>query len=128
MHRITMVLATVLLVSGFAAGAAHPFSIHDMLAMQRVSDAQVSPDGEWVVHGLRTTDLEANSGRTDLWLTAIDGGDSRQLTTDPASDYNRRWSRRQHLFSVDAQRCVSGLENRPSREERPSRSRTCPSM
>jgi dipeptidyl aminopeptidase/acylaminoacyl peptidase len=93
-----MVLATVLLVSGFAAGEAHPFSIHDMLAMQRVSDAQVSPDGKWVLHGLRTTDLEANKGRTDLWLTAIDSGDSRQLTTDPASDYNGRWSRRQIYF------------------------------
>ena len=44
-----------------------------MLAMQRVSDAQLSPDGKWVLHGLRTTDLAANRGRSDLWLTAVDG-------------------------------------------------------
>lgn len=127
MHRITMVLATVLLVSGFAAGAAHPFSIHDMLAMQRVSDAQVSPDGKWVLHGLRTTDLEANKGRTDLWLTAIDSGDSRQLTTDPASDYNGRWSRRQ-IYFLSTRSGASQVWKIDPREERPSRSRTCPSM
>jgi len=27
----------------------HPFSVHDMLAMDRLSDPQVSPDGKWIV-------------------------------------------------------------------------------
>jgi len=36
----------------------HPFSIHDMLAMQKVSDAQISPDEKLIVFTLRTTDLE----------------------------------------------------------------------
>ncbi|MCG8606087.1 S9 family peptidase [bacterium] len=69
----------------------HPFSVHDMLAMDRISDPQVSPDGNWIVFVLRKTDLEANRGRTDLWLIRIDGSGLKQLTTNPASDFNPRW-------------------------------------
>ncbi|MEA3420599.1 MAG: S9 family peptidase [Acidobacteriota bacterium] len=70
----------------------HPFSIHDMLAMERISDPQVSPDGAWIVFTLRTTDLEANKGRTDLWLVSTDGKNLRRLTTHKEKDFNPRWS------------------------------------
>jgi len=92
-------LAIPLLVAALAAGSApraaeppHPFSVHDMLAMQRLSDPQVSPDGRSIVFVLRTTDLDANRGRTDLWLVGTDGTGLRQLTTDPAGDSNPRWA------------------------------------
>jgi hypothetical protein len=45
------------------ADETHPFSVHDMLAMDRISDPQVSPDGQYIVLVLRKTDLEANKGR-----------------------------------------------------------------
>jgi len=70
----------------------HPFSIHDMLAMDRISDPVVSPDGKRVVFMLRTTDLAANRGRTDLWLMGADGRDLRPLTSHPAADLNPRWA------------------------------------
>src|SRR5688572_16120265 len=78
-----------------AAGEKHPFSIDDLLAMQRVSDPQVSPDGRWVAFTLATVDLEANRSRTDVWLVpvdpAADAAGARRLTTDAASDWNARW-------------------------------------
>ena len=70
----------------------HPFSVHDMLAMDRISDPQVSPDGKWVAFVLRKTDLEANRGRTDLWLVGTDGAALKRLTTNPASDFSPRWT------------------------------------
>jgi len=70
----------------------HPFSVHDMLAMDRISDPQVSPDNNWIVFTLRKTDLEENKGRTDLWLVGTDGNGLRQLTTHPDSDFNPCWS------------------------------------
>ncbi|MBI1825414.1 MAG: S9 family peptidase [Planctomycetes bacterium] len=70
----------------------HPFSIHDMLAMKRISDPDVSPDGKRVVFTVRTTDIEANKGRTDLWLVNVDGTGLRQLTSDPANDGSGKWS------------------------------------
>jgi len=80
---------------GLGAGATpdtHPFSIHDMLAMQKISDAQISPDEKLIVFTLRTTDLAANRGRTDLWIVGVDGTGLRRLTSHPASDFNPRWS------------------------------------
>ncbi|RMF71414.1 MAG: S9 family peptidase [Acidobacteria bacterium] len=74
------------------AGETHPFTVHDMLAMQRISDPQASPDGRTIAFVVRTTDLEANRGRTDIWLVPTAGGEPRRLTTDPANDWNPRWA------------------------------------
>ncbi len=73
-------------------GAQRPFGVRDLLAMQRISDPQLSPDGRQVAFVLRTTDLEANRGRTDLWLVKIDGSGLRQLTTSPENESNPRWA------------------------------------
>jgi len=70
----------------------HPFSVHDMLAMDRISDPQVSPDGRWIVFVLRKTDLEADCGRPDLWLIGVDGTGLRRLTSHPEKDLNPRWT------------------------------------
>ena len=90
------VLLFVLLFMSLSAtifAQTHAFSVHDMLAMDRISEPQVSPDGKWVVFTLRKTDLAANRGRTDLWLVGIDGAGLRQLTVNPASDFSPQWSR-----------------------------------
>ena len=76
----------------------HPFSIHDMLAMQRISDPQVSPDEKLVAFTVRTTDLEANCGRTDIWIAHTDGSEVKRLTADPAGDWNPRWCLNGTLF------------------------------
>ena len=88
-------LALVLLLTlALPAGAAetHPFSIHDMLAMERISDPRVSPDGTQVAFVVRATDLEANRGRLDLYLAATDGSRVRRLTSHEAADSQPRWS------------------------------------
>lgn len=74
-----------------AQTSTHPFSVHDMLAMERLSDPRVSPDGGRVVFVLRTTDLKANAGKTDLWLVRTDGSGLRRLTSHPANDHDPRW-------------------------------------
>ncbi|MGD2111277.1 MAG: S9 family peptidase [Phycisphaerae bacterium] len=70
----------------------HPFSIHDMLAMKRISDQRVSPDGRWIVFDLKVIDLEENKGVSDLWLVRTDGTDLRQLTSHPSGSSSPRWS------------------------------------
>ncbi len=89
-----LVVLVVSLVSCGVAFAAetHPFSVHDMLAMQRVSDPVVSPDGGLVAFGLRTTDLEENRGRSDIYLVGADGTGLRRMTSHPAADWNARFS------------------------------------
>jgi dipeptidyl aminopeptidase/acylaminoacyl peptidase len=90
---LTVSLGALLATSAPAAAAeTHPFSIHDMLAMDRVSDPQVSPDGTQVAFVVRTTDLTANRGRTDLFLLDVKTKAVRRLTTNDASDTNPRWA------------------------------------
>lgn len=91
--RQAIVMGILAFWSFVAAGQqTHPFSVHDMLAMDRISDVQISPDGRHVVFVVRETDLEANQGRTDLWLVSSAGGEPRRLTTAPQADSNPRWS------------------------------------
>jgi dipeptidyl aminopeptidase/acylaminoacyl peptidase len=67
-------------------------TVDDMLAMQRVSDPQVSPDGKWVAFAVRDTDYDANRGRYDVWLAAADGSLVTRLTSNPENDQDPRWS------------------------------------
>ena len=61
--------------------------------MQRVGDPAVSPDGKRVAFAVRDTDYDANRGRFDIWLAAIDGtGASTRLTTSPDNDTDPAWS------------------------------------
>src|SRR5262245_52078661 len=64
-----------------------------MLAMQRLSDPQLSPDGKWLAFVVRTTDMQANKGKFDVWLTSADGKQTRAITTHPSADTHPRWSR-----------------------------------
>ncbi|MGE0869520.1 MAG: prolyl oligopeptidase family serine peptidase [Kofleriaceae bacterium] len=68
-------------------------TIDDMLAMQRVSAPEVSPDGKQVVFSVRDTDLDANRGRFDLWLANIDGSGVRRLTAHAENDTDPQWTR-----------------------------------
>ncbi|MFO7654025.1 MAG: S9 family peptidase [Candidatus Krumholzibacteriia bacterium] len=84
----------------------HPFSVHDLLAMDRISDAQVSPDGRRAIFTLRETDLEANRGRTDLWLVELERGAARgepwRLTTHEAGDWSGRWNGHGDIYFLSA--------------------------
>jgi dipeptidyl aminopeptidase/acylaminoacyl peptidase len=83
----------MLCVTCAAAESSHPFSVHDMLAMDRISEPQVSPDGTHIVFTVRTTNLDDNRGATDLWLVRADGSGLRRLTSHPAGDHSARWAR-----------------------------------
>jgi dipeptidyl aminopeptidase/acylaminoacyl peptidase len=87
-----ILLVLALAVPAFGHDTTHPFSVHDMLAMDRISEPAVSPDGRMVAFTLRVTDLEANRGRTDVWIVGTDGSGLRRLTEDPASDSSAQWS------------------------------------
>ncbi|MBN1816120.1 MAG: S9 family peptidase [Sedimentisphaerales bacterium] len=70
----------------------HPFNVDDLISIKQISDPQVSPDGVYLAFVVKIIDLEANRGRTDLWLMRTDGSSLRQLTTHPENDSSPRWS------------------------------------
>jgi dipeptidyl aminopeptidase/acylaminoacyl peptidase len=95
-HRMTVGLCTLLCaVIGTPAPAAetHPFSVHDMVAMERLGEPKPSPDGRWVVFTRRAWDEAANKNTTNLWIAAVDGSGLRQLTTARhAADSSPSWA------------------------------------
>jgi dipeptidyl aminopeptidase/acylaminoacyl peptidase len=88
------VLSACLLLPLGALAAPHPFTVEDLVRMQRVSDPTIAPDGRSVVYTVRETDLAANRGRADLWSLdlATKGAQPRRLTTHPDSDSSAEWS------------------------------------
>ncbi|MDH3626088.1 MAG: S9 family peptidase [Acidobacteriota bacterium] len=100
---VFLVVVLVSVLGGMAmASEDHPFGISDMLAMDRLGGPQVSPDGSTVVFTRRTTDLEADRGRTDLWRVGTDGSGLARWTADPASDYQARWSAGGDLYFLSS--------------------------
>src|SRR5215510_14175687 len=85
-------LLVLMSVASSTVAMAKGLTIDDMLAMQRVSDPAVSPDGKHVAFAVRDTDVEANRGRYDVWLASTDGSSVKQLTTHGENDQEPQWS------------------------------------
>jgi len=96
-RRLSSALAVCLLSASAAPLAAvttqpHPFSVYDMVAMERLGDPQPSPDGAWIVFTRRSWNEEENKVYTNLWLASTDGAVVKPLTTAKSSDTGPRWS------------------------------------
>ncbi len=95
MRRVLIMVVTIvtLFVSVRMGRAAktRPYTADDLVAMQRISDPQPSPDGTRVAFVVKTMDLEANKGRTDIWIAWTNGKGAHQVTSNPANEWNPRW-------------------------------------
>src|SRR3984893_4466843 len=96
-------LASRLLIGTLSAlgSAAHAsdsgnarFTVEDLVLLKRITDPRVSPDGRQVAFVQRETDMDANKGRTSLWLLDLTPGTAqpRRLTDVKANDSSPRWS------------------------------------
>jgi dipeptidyl aminopeptidase/acylaminoacyl peptidase len=75
--KTTLLLAAIVGTTALSTPAlARPMTATDLATMKRLSAPAGSPDGMMVAYQLRETDLEANKGRTDLYLLKLG-------TTDP---------------------------------------------
>ncbi|MBO4456052.1 MAG: S9 family peptidase [Bacteroidales bacterium] len=63
-----------------------------LLALGRLSDPQLSPDGSMILYGVSWNDVAANRSCRNLWLCKNDGSDNVQLTRYAKSVSNARWS------------------------------------
>jgi dipeptidyl aminopeptidase/acylaminoacyl peptidase len=70
-----------------------PYTITDQVTMRRASGLAASPDGSHLAFVLRSTDVEAGRGRTDIWLVHASGGEARALTSHPENDSDPTWAK-----------------------------------
>lgn len=70
--RKTILLAAIIGTSALSSAAfARPMTETDLATMKRLSGATASPDGTVIAYQLRETDLDANKGKTDLYMLKI---------------------------------------------------------
>jgi dipeptidyl aminopeptidase/acylaminoacyl peptidase len=81
-------------VRAAAADAEQPFSVQDLVRLDRVSEPEVSPDGKHVAYTLRTVDMEANKARNGIWLleTRKRNATPVRLTDLAANSNSAAWS------------------------------------
>ncbi len=90
MRRTLLALLGLLFSCALSAA---PFTVEDLVRLKRVTEPQVSPDGRWLAFVERETDMDANAGRTGLWLIELGrAGATPQRLTSPASDTHPRWA------------------------------------
>ena len=96
MRRVPGLLSLSLLLSLFASTAfaqtKRPMAFDDMMAMKRVADAQISPDGSRIAYVVNIINKEANRGKRSIWLVATNGGTAREFITSDKNDDTPRWS------------------------------------
>ena len=63
-----------------------------LLALGRLSDPQLSPDGKHILYGVSYNDIAQNRSCRNLWMCDTDGGNNVQLTRYAKSVSNARWS------------------------------------
>ncbi|MEM7083969.1 MAG: S9 family peptidase [Pseudomonadota bacterium] len=83
---------SVLFLLAMPVSVAEPFTAEHLVMIDRIGAPALSPDGNTVVYPVRHTDLDADKGRYDLWMSPVSGGDAQRLTTHDANDTSPAWS------------------------------------
>ena len=79
----------------------HPdgrMSAEDLLALGRLSDPQMSPDGSRILYGVSYTSVEENRACRQIFVCNRDGSDKIQLSRDGSSISNARWFDDRHIL------------------------------
>ena len=89
-----VVLLTLLLTGlcSLATAQNRTYTIEELLRVRRVGDPQISPDGKHVAFTIGDVSYDANRVVTQIYVTSIDGGSMKQLTTGDRSSTAPRWS------------------------------------
>jgi acylaminoacyl-peptidase len=96
---VVMLLPALALAATSGANAAsRPFTVNDLMLLERVSSPRLSPDGRWVVYQLLETDLAADRSMSSLWISPVPEARvssepriARRLTAPGVSSFSPRW-------------------------------------
>jgi Tol biopolymer transport system component len=93
MKRFVALAAVLLLgLCSLAAAQNRTYTIEDLLKARRVGDPQISPDGKHVAFTIGDVNFDANKIVTQIYVTSIDGGNTKPLTSGDKSSSAPRWS------------------------------------
>jgi dipeptidyl aminopeptidase/acylaminoacyl peptidase len=87
-----LICAILALPSAAAAQTTRVPSIDDLLNVEMIGGAQVSPDGTSVAYTVNSTDWRQDAFITQIWLADVSSGGTLQLTRGDKSSGNPQWS------------------------------------
>jgi len=88
---LSLLVATLLSLAAVAQSK-RSMTFDDLMAVKRIGDAQVSPDGTRVAYVVSEVDKNLNRGKRSVWIVQTTGGSPQQLITSDKNDYSPRWS------------------------------------
>ena len=89
MNRICILFLLAFSISPLAAQ--ERMSPELLWRLGRVGGGSLSPDGEWVMYSVRRYELKANKGDSDLYVVAVNGDETRRITSGPTSEGAAQW-------------------------------------
>jgi dipeptidyl aminopeptidase/acylaminoacyl peptidase len=91
-HPVVCILFASLLSLQAQTPTKHAMTFDDLMAAQRVSEPQISPDGRAVVYTVGTTDMDTNRVAHNLWVVATAPGSQPRQLTQSGHDTRPQWS------------------------------------
>lgn len=85
-----LILLTALLLS-FSAHCQNKFSSELLWKLGRVSEMELSPDGNSIIYGVSWYDVQENKGNRDIYRLDIDAESPRKLTEFKGNEINAVW-------------------------------------
>ena len=82
---VALVPVLLLALCSLAAAQNRTYTIEDLLKVRRVADPQISPDGKHVAFTIGDVNFDANRVVNQIYVTSIDGGSAKQLTSGDRS-------------------------------------------
>jgi dipeptidyl aminopeptidase/acylaminoacyl peptidase len=89
---VAALLISAPLATRAAAQAPHPMGIVDLLNVPRLTDPQLSPDGQEVLYTLAAADWRMDRRISHIWRAATGGGEPVQLTNGEDGETSPRWA------------------------------------
>jgi dipeptidyl aminopeptidase/acylaminoacyl peptidase len=88
-----LLLAVLILpAASIRAQQKRPLTFDDLMAMDRISEPMVSPDGLWVAYTVTKADIPANRLTRNIWMVSTNGTSEPRQLTRGGSDGRPRWS------------------------------------
>jgi len=100
MTKVSKCFLSLILVLGLAFPAVsgkegrdpRNLTVDDYFRIHRVSDPQISPDGNWVAFVVSVMDLEEDESESRIWMVPVEGGEAVPMTAKGRSASRPRWS------------------------------------
>ncbi len=103
-NRASLFIMTFLICFTFTLGKGdepkRPMTFMDVIMMKNESRPDISPDEKWAIYTVTSPDWEKNRKFTDIYITPLTGGKTRQMTfTVDKNESSPKWYKDSSFFA-----------------------------